>query len=88
MTVARPGGPGVQLDELWSFIQIKDASLESAKWVYTTYGEIWVWITFAPLWHLVLAFVVGQRTQANANRLLQRVAHVTTDAIPFFTSDQ
>lgn len=30
-----------QLDELWSFIQTEDASLESAKWVYTTYGEVW-----------------------------------------------
>jgi hypothetical protein len=35
-----------------------------------------------------LAFVVGKRIQANANLLLQRVAHVTDDHIPFFTSDQ
>lgn len=77
-----------QLDELWSFVQTKDASLESAHWVYTLYGEVWVWIAFAPLWRLVLAFVVGRRTQANANRLLERVAHVTTDEIPFFTSDR
>jgi hypothetical protein len=37
---------------------------------------------------LVVAFVVGKRTQAEANLLLERVAHVTTDLIPFLTSDQ
>ena len=37
---------------------------------------------------MVLAFVVGKRTQANANLLLQRVAHLTDQRIPFFTSDQ
>lgn len=51
-------------------------------------GEVWVWIAFAPRWRLVLAFVVGRRTQANANRLLQGVAHVTINEIPFFTSDR
>jgi IS1 family transposase len=45
-------------------------------------------VAFVPTWRLVLAFVVGKRTQASANVLLQRVAHVTDDRIPFFTSDQ
>jgi len=66
----------------------KEPHLEAAKLFCTTYGDAWVWTAFAPLWRLVLAFVVGKRTQANANLLLERVAHVTTAAIPFFTSDQ
>ena len=37
---------------------------------------------------MVLAFVVGKRTQASANLLLERVAQVTDDRIPFFTSDK
>jgi len=40
------------------------------------------------VWRLVVAFVVGQRTQESANLLLDRVAYVTDDHIPFFTSDQ
>jgi hypothetical protein len=32
--------------------------------------------------------VVGKRTQERTNLLLNRVAHVTDDHIPFFTSDQ
>jgi IS1 family transposase len=47
-----------------------------------------VWIAFAPVWRLVLAFVIGKRDQANADLLLARVAHVTDDHLPFFTSDQ
>lgn len=37
---------------------------------------------------MVLAFVVGKRTQENANLLLERVHHVSDGSIPFFASDQ
>jgi IS1 family transposase len=77
-----------QLDELWSFVHTKEEHLPGAKLWYATYGDAWVWVAFAPVWRLVVAFVVGKRTQASANLLLQRVAHVTDDNIPLFTSDQ
>jgi IS1 family transposase/transposase-like protein len=76
-----------QLDELWSFVHTKDEHLSWAKTSRDTYGDAWVWVAFAPEWRLVVAFVVGKRTQAEANLWLERVAHVTTDLIPFFTSD-
>jgi IS1 family transposase/transposase-like protein len=77
-----------QLDELWSFVHTKEQNLQAAKLFCETYGDAWVWIAFAPVWRLVLAFVVGKRTQQSANLLLSRVVHVTDDHIPFFTSDQ
>lgn len=77
-----------QLDELWSFVHTKEAHLLSAKTYCETYGDAWVWIAFAPVWRLVLAFVVGKRTQESANLLLDRVNYVTDAHIPFFTSDQ
>jgi len=77
-----------QLDELWSFVHTKDEHLPWAKTYRDTYGDAWVWVALAPEWRLVVAFVVGKRTQAEANLLLERVAYVTTDLIPFFTSDQ
>jgi transposase-like protein/IS1 family transposase len=77
-----------QLDELWSFVHTTDAHLSWAKTYRDTYGDAWVWGAFAPEWRLVVAFVVGKRTQAEAHLLLERVAYVTTDLIPFFTSDQ
>ena len=38
-----------------------------------TYGDASIWLAVAPRWRLVLAFVVGKRTQAQADLLLQRV---------------
>jgi IS1 family transposase len=77
-----------QLDELWRVVHTKDEHLSWANTSRDTYGDAWVWVALAPEWRLVVALVVGQRTQAEANVLLARVAHVTTDLIPFFTSDQ
>ena len=44
-------------------------------------------MAFAPVWRLVVAFVIGKRTQQSAALLLDRVLHVTDAPIPFFTSD-
>jgi IS1 family transposase len=77
-----------QLDELWSFVHTKQAHLPGAKIYSKTYGDAWVWLAFAPEWRLVLAFVIGKRTQAYADQLLARVQQVTDKHIPFFTSDQ
>ena len=77
-----------QLDELWSFVHTKEGNLPFAKLYDETYGDAWVWVAFAPIWRLVLAFVIGKRTQANADLLLERVVHTTDEHIPFFTSDQ
>jgi hypothetical protein len=56
-----------QLDELWSFVHTKEHNLMAAKLCCDSYGDAWVWIAFAPIWRLVIAFVVGKRTQAEAN---------------------
>lgn len=73
---------------MWSFVHTKEHNLNRAKRFCETYGDAWIWIAFAPLYRLVVAFVVGKRTQPNANLLLKRVAHVTDGTIPLFTSDQ
>lgn len=62
-----------QLDELWSFVHTKERNLAVAKLFCETYGDAWVWIAFAPVWRLVLAFVIGKRDQPTANLLLERV---------------
>jgi len=76
-----------QLDELWSFVHTKQHHVPFARLDDDTYGEAWVWIAFAPMWRLVVAFVIGQRTQQSADLLLERVLHVTDAPMPFFTSD-
>jgi len=77
-----------QLDELWSFVHTKEQNLPLAKLDDESYGDAWVWVAFAPEWRLVLAFVIGKRTQESADLLLQRVTQVTDEHTPFFTSDQ
>jgi IS1 family transposase len=77
-----------QLDELWSFVHTKEQNLAAAQRWCETYGDAWVWVALAPGWRLVVAFVVGKRTQEHANLLLDRVVSVTDDHVPFFTSDQ
>jgi hypothetical protein len=69
-----------QLDELWSFVHTKQHHVPFARLYDETYGDAWVWIAFAPVWRLVVAFVIGKRTQQSADLLLERVLHVT-DAI-------
>jgi IS1 family transposase len=78
-----------QLDELWSFVHTKQENLPGAQHYLDSYGETWVWLAFAPVWRLVLGFVVGNRDQTSANRLLGQVAQVTdAHILPLFTSDQ
>jgi IS1 family transposase len=75
-----------QLAELWRWVPTKDAQLSWAKTSRDPDGDAWGWVALAPAWRVVVACVVGQRTQADANGLLERVAHVTTDLIPFVPS--
>ena len=77
-----------QLDELWSFIHTKEEHLPGAQEYFKTYGDAWVWLAFAPVWRLVLGLVIGKHDQTYADRLLQQVAWVTDETVPFFTSDQ
>lgn len=77
-----------QLDALWSVVHTKESHLAMATRVCETSGDAWMWMACAPVWRLVLAFVVGKRTQERANLLLRRVAHVTAQRLPWFTSDQ
>jgi len=77
-----------QRDAFWRCVPTKEAPLPGAKIDCAPYGDAWGWGAFAPVWRLVLAFVIGQRNQASAAWLLARVAPVTDDDIPFFTRDQ
>ena len=77
-----------QLDELWSLVPTQQDNLPGAKRYGETYGDAWVGIALAPVWRLGVAFVMGKRPQESANLWLARVAQVTDQPIPFFTSDQ
>ena len=77
-----------QLDELWSFVHTQQHQLPFARLYDDTYGDAWVWVAFAPVWRLVVACVMGQRTQQSAAVLLERVLHVPDAHMPCCTSEQ
>lgn len=80
----------VQLDELWSFIARKHATLAAPDGESTDErsadGRQWVWVSFAPACRLLLAASVGPRTYQSALRLIQMTAAVVL-GVPCFFSD-
>lgn len=48
---------------------------------------MWVWIALAAEQRLILALVVGPRTQVSANELAERMASVLVGRLPLFSSD-
>ena len=50
-------------------------------------GTCWIWIALASEHRLILAVVVGPRTQPSAHQLVDRTAHVLCGQLPLFVSD-
>jgi len=55
--------------------------------VLGAYGDAWVCIAFSPVFKLVPAWHVGERTLRDARKLIFRLRSATDKHIPFFTSD-
>lgn len=78
-----------QLDELWTFVRKKEKSLSAWEKLHTEYGDTWVWTALDPVHKLVLAFWVGEREEAQAVSLLERLVAVLAEGcLPLLTSDQ
>lgn len=76
-----------QLDELWTFVFKKDKQLTPLEPMLNLYGDIWVWIAFAPVSKLIPAWVAGKRTLTESKKLLKCLKNRLDAHIPFFTSD-
>jgi IS1 family transposase len=77
-----------QLDEMWSFIGKKEKHLEPIEKLEGILGDAWIWIAFDPIHKLVLAHVIGKRTEPHAVDLLEKVKSITASIPSLFTSDQ
>jgi len=77
-----------QLDEMWSFIGKKEKHLDPIEKLEGVLGDAWIWIAFDPVHKLVLAHVIGKRTEPHAVALLEKVRAITADMPSLFTSDQ
>lgn len=66
----------------------KEAHLSVLEKLAAIYGDQWVWIGFDPIHKVVVNFVVGRHTQANANNLVAGIKSRSYGHIPLFTSDE
>ncbi len=78
----------VQLDELWTFVRKKERMLSDWEKLQTEYGDTWIWTAFDPVHKIVIAVLVGDRTEEEAVGLLNRLRACLSEAcLPFLTSD-
>ena len=78
----------VQLDELWTFVRKKERMLSEWEQLCTEYGDNWIWVAFDPIHKLVIAVLIGDRTEEEAVGLLTRLrARLVAACLPLLTSD-
>ncbi len=63
----------VQLDELWTFVRKKERTLKAWEKLHGEWGDTWVWVAFDPVHKLVIAVLVGERTEEEAVRFVARL---------------
>jgi len=77
-----------QMDEMWTFVRKKQRQLSEREKKHTEWGDNWIWIIFDPVHKLVVAMVIGDRTEEEAIGLLSQLRDRLVEGIlPLFTSD-
>lgn len=81
----------IQSDEIWSFCYSKEKNVPADKRGQFGYGDVWTWVAIDPDTKLVLTWLVGLRTAADAEcfmlDLASRVmnpAQLTTDGLSVY----
>ena len=78
----------VQMDELWTFVRKKERMLKEWEKLHGEWGDTWVWVAFDPVHKLVIAALVGERTEEAAVGFVARLRARLADACqPLLTSD-
>jgi IS1 family transposase len=78
----------VQLDELWTFVHKKEHMLKDWEKLYSEWGDTWVWVAFDPVHKLVIAVLVGERSEEEAVGFVARLrARLASACEPLLTSD-
>lgn len=77
-----------QLDELWTFVYKKEKTLSAWEKMHTEYGDTWIWTVVDPVHKLVLAFLIGDREEEEAEGVLKKLmATLVEGCLPLLTSD-
>ena len=70
------------------FYKKKQKNLTTLEYLEGIVGDAWLWIAFDPVNKVVVAFTIGKRTLSKAEDLLHEVRDCTSNATPYFTSDE
>ena len=73
----------VQADEIWGFIGKKESHKSPEEARDDSIGDCWCWVALDRDTKLVLAFVVGRRTSANAMELMRKLRRATSEDTRF-----
>jgi transposase-like protein/IS1 family transposase len=80
----------IQMDELFALLSaVKEGEISEAKAItHLSCSPHWVWVVMEPVSKLIVAWDVGPRTQAMAQRLVHQVIQVLApDCAPLFLTD-
>jgi len=78
----------VQLDELWTFVRKKERKLSEWDKLHSEYGDTWIWVAFDPVHKLVVAVLIGERGEADADGFLSQLrSRLVEGCLPLLTSD-
>jgi transposase-like protein/IS1 family transposase len=73
----------VQMDECWNFVYCKEKNKGPEDAHNDEIGDCYNWVAIDRPTKLVLAFVVGRRTTANAMELMRKVRSATSPTVRF-----
>ncbi|MGA2153473.1 MAG: IS1 family transposase [Bryobacteraceae bacterium] len=73
----------IQMDEAWNFIYCKEKNKGPEEAHNNDIGDCYNWVAIDRPTKMVLAFVVGRRTSANALELCRKVRRATSAAVRF-----
>ncbi|MDO8628959.1 MAG: hypothetical protein Q7R41_00560, partial [Phycisphaerales bacterium] len=72
----------IECDEVWSFVFAKEKSLRPEVRGTYGFGDCWLWTAIDPETKLIISYLVGQRTPADAHDFMYdlsaRITNVTT----------
>lgn len=76
----------VQVDEMWALLGRQDVDAETQQ---KSRGVRWIWAAIDPVSKLLLATIIGDRSETSAQRLIHAVvALLAPGCAPLFLSDQ
>jgi len=76
----------IQVDEIWSFVQVKHLNMAKAKVVSRDAGDVWTWVALDADTKLIASFYIGDRGYGAAREFIDDLAERLANRVQL-TSD-